>query len=175
MHIVSAKDRALAEPNGEHLANLLQTDTAINPGNSGGPLLDMDGNVVGINTAIAGQAQNIGFAIAINPAQTLIDQLRAGQIPEHALLGVTVAPVAPADGGGVQVSDVEPGSSADDAGLQAGDVITAIDGVAISVPDDLAAAVSTHQPGDQVDVAYQRDGQHHSVTVTLGKRSPSGG
>ncbi len=98
--IVSATDRSLTEPNGEHLANLLQTDTAINPGNSGGPLLDMHGNVVGINTAIAGQAQNIGFAIAINPAQALIDQLRAGQVPDHALLGVTTQPVPQASGGG---------------------------------------------------------------------------
>ncbi len=91
--IVSATGRSLAEPNGEHLANLLQTDTAINPGNSGGPLLNMQGQVVGINTAIAGQAQNIGFAIAMSPAKAHLDQLRSGQVPEHALLGVSTEPL----------------------------------------------------------------------------------
>ena len=171
--IVSAKARALAEPNGEHLGNLLQTDTAINPGNSGGPLLDMNGNVVGINTAVAGQAQNIGFAIAINPAQTLISQLRAGHIPDHALLGVTTRAVAQADGGGAQVTDVEPDSAAAAGGIHPGDVITAINGVAISVPDDLAAVISAHQPDDQVDVTFHRGDQNDTVTVTLGKRSPN--
>ena len=171
--IVSAKDRSLTEPNGEHLANLLQTDTAINPGNSGGPLLDMNGNVVGINTAIAGQAQNIGFAIAINPAQTLIDQLRAGQVPDHALLGVATQPVPRADGGGAQVIEVQPGSAAAHAGIHPQDVITAIDNAKINGPDDLAAAITTHQPGDHVDVTYQRGDQHHTVTVTLDTRSPT--
>ena len=91
--IVSATGRSLDEPNGTHLTNLLQTDTAINPGNSGGPLLDMQGEVVGINTAIAGQAQNIGFAIAIDPAKALIDQLQTGKVPAHALLGVSTQAV----------------------------------------------------------------------------------
>jgi S1-C subfamily serine protease len=172
--IVSAKDRALTEPNGEHLDNLLQTDTAINPGNSGGPLLDMNGNVVGINTAIAGQAQNIGFAIAINPAQAMIDQLRAGHVPDHALLGVAARPVPQADGGGAQVTDVQAGSAAAHAGIHPGDVITAIDGVGISVSDDLAAVISTHNPGDVVDVTFQRGAQNHTVPATLDKRSPTG-
>ena len=110
--IVSATGRSLDEPNGTHLTNLLQTDTAINPGNSGGPLLDMQGEVVGINTAIAGQAQNIGFAIAIDPAKALIDQLQRGEVPAHALLGVSTRP---ADHG-VEVVDVSAGSAADDAG-----------------------------------------------------------
>ncbi len=171
--IVSAKDRTLTEPNGEHLANLLQTDTAINPGNSGGPLLDLQGNVVGINTAIAGQAQNIGFAIAINPAQAMIDQLRAGKVPEHALLGVSIAPVDQVGEGGAAVTAVEDGSAAAAAGLEAGDVITSVDGVTINVPDDVGAAISTHQPGDQVQVTYQRNGQEHTVTATLSERTPA--
>ncbi len=107
--IVSATGRSLDEPNGTHLTNLLQTDTAINPGNSGGPLLDMRGEVVGINTAIAGQAQNIGFAIAIDPAKALIDQLQSGEVPAHALLGVSTQPAEH----GVEVVDVTAGSAAD--------------------------------------------------------------
>ena len=73
---------------------MIQTDTAINPGNSGGPLLNMAGQVIGINTAVAGQAQNIGFAISIDHAKTLIDQLQQGYVPEHALLGVGTQPTA---------------------------------------------------------------------------------
>ena len=171
--IVSAKDRSLTEPNGEHLANLLQTDTAINPGNSGGPLLDLQGNVVGINTAIAGQAQNIGFAIAINPAQAMIDQLRARQVPAHALLGVSLAPVEQVGNGGAVVTGVEAGSAAAGAGIQAGDVITSVDGLAVTIPDDVGAAIATHQPGDDVEVTYQRGGQEHTVTVSLSER-PAG-
>ena len=79
--ILSAKNRTITEENGAQLVNLLQTDTAINPGNSGGPLLNGRGEVVGINTAIAGQAQNIGFAIAITPVMDVIDELRAGPCP----------------------------------------------------------------------------------------------
>ena len=167
--IVSATGRSLTEENGATLTDLIQTDTAINPGNSGGPLFDMDGEVVGINTAVAGQAQNIGFAISIDHAMTMIDQLRAGKVPEHALLGVASQPSE--DGNGVTVVDVDAGSAADSAGLQAGDVITKIDDTAIDGPESLAAAIVAHQPGDEVAVTYVRDGASHTVTVALGTRS----
>jgi putative serine protease PepD len=170
--IISATGRSLDEPNGTHLSNLLQTDTAINPGNSGGPLLDMRGDVVGINTAIAGQAQNIGFAIAIDPAKALIDQLQSGKVPAHALLGVTTQPVQ--SGGGAQVADVSAGSAADKAGIEQGDVITKLDSTAITSPDDLANAVAAHQPGDTVTVTLQRDGRTKTLTVTLGSRPANG-
>ena len=134
--IVSATGRSLDEPNGTHLTHLLQTDTAINPGNSGGPLLNMQGQVVGINTAIAGSAQNIGFAIAINPAKTLIDQLQTGKVPAHALLGVETQPLQSGDG--AQIANVTAGSAAATAGLRVGDVITKVDTNAITSPDDLA-------------------------------------
>jgi putative serine protease PepD len=166
--IVSATGRSLDEPNGTHLTHLLQTDTAINPGNSGGPLLDMQGQVVGINTAIAGSAQNIGFAIAINPAKALIDQLQIGKVPAHALLGVTTQPVQSGDG--AQVAAVTAGSAAAKAGLQAGDVITKVGDNAIASPDDLASAIAGHAPGDQVTVTFQRDGATKTATVTLGSR-----
>ena len=97
--LISAKDRTITEPNGSVLVDLIQTDAAISPGNSGGPLLDMTGHVVGINTAVAGQGQNIGFAIAINRANDLIEQLRNGEVPQHALLGVTTQPTTDGDPG----------------------------------------------------------------------------
>jgi putative serine protease PepD len=169
--IVSATGRSLTEPNGVKLVDLIQTDTAINPGNSGGPLLDMSGKVVGINTAVAGQAQNVGFAIAIDPAKTLIDELRSGQVPEHALLGVTTQPGQGASG--AEVVTVENGSAADTAGLRAGDLITAIDEASVGSPDDLGTAIAEHRPGDQVRVTYERSGRSQTVTVTLGAR-PAG-
>lgn len=166
--IVSATGRYLVEPNGARLANLIQTDTAINPGNSGGPLLNMAGEVVGINTAVAGQAENIGFAIAIDPARRLIDSLRAGEVPELPLLGVSSQ--ATTDGTGAEVIEVVSGSGADDAGLEVGDVIVAVDDVDVDVPDDLGRAIAELAPGAVVEVTVERDGRTTTVTATLGAR-----
>jgi S1-C subfamily serine protease len=170
--IVSATGRYLVEPNGARLANMIQTDTAINPGNSGGPLLNMSGQVVGINTAVAGQAQNIGFAIAIDPAQRVIDALRNGSLPDHALLGVSSQ--ATPDRNGVEVVEVVPGSAADDAGVQVGDVITAVGDITIATPDDLGRAIAERTPGDQVTVTVDRGGQTVDLTATLGVRAADG-
>jgi S1-C subfamily serine protease len=165
--LVSAKDRTITEPNGQLLVNLIQTDAAISPGNSGGPLLDLSGNVVGINTAVAGQGQNIGFAIAINPAQALIEQLRNGDAPRHALLGVSSR--ATSDGSdGAAVTAVEPNSGADQAGIEVGDVVVEFDGEAINTPEELVAAIAHRQPGDQADVVVMRDGKKVTLTATLG-------
>ena len=141
---------------------MIQTDTAINPGNSGGPLLNMAGQVVGINTAVAGQAQNIGFAISIDHAKSLIGPLQQGHVPAHAALGVATQPSQ--DGKGVEVAQVDPGSAADKAGLQEGDVITKVDDTAIDGPDTLGGVIAGHQPGDKVSVTYTRDGASHTVT-----------
>lgn len=170
--IVSATGRSLTEPNGVNLVNLIQTDTAINPGNSGGPLLNTSGQVVGINTAISSQAQNIGFAIAIDPAKAMIDQLRNGTVPQHPLLGVSTT--APSSGEGAQVVAVTNGSAAETAGISVGDVITAVDGDTIAGPTDLGAAIAAHQPGDQISVTYLRNGSSHTVDVTLGVRASAG-
>ena len=167
--IVSAKGRSLNEENGVELTDMIQTDTAINPGNSGGPLLNMAGQVVGINTAVAGQAQNIGFAISIDHAKSLIGPLEKGQVPAHAALGVAVQPTA--DGHGVAVVSVDPGSAADKAGLQSGDVITKVDDTAIDSPDTLGATIAAHQPSDHVTVTFTRDGATTTVDATLGTRS----
>jgi S1-C subfamily serine protease len=169
--IVSATGRSLTEENGVTLSDMIQTDTAINPGNSGGPLLDMAGEVVGINTAVAGQAQNIGFAISIDHTKPLIAQLRNGTVPAHAMLGVGTQPST--DGNGVTIASVDPGSGAADAGLQAGDEITKVDNTTIDSPETLAATIVGHQPNDKITVTYVRNGSTRHVEVTLGTR-PSG-
>ena len=166
--ILSAKDRTITEENGEQLVNLLQTDTAINPGNSGGPLLNGRGEVVGINTAIAGQAQNIGFAIAITPVMDVIGSLQSGTVPDRALMGVTTQPAG--DGQGAEIVEIAPSSGADDSDLEVGDVVIAVDGDEIDEPADLGVAIAKQQPGDDVTVTIERNGQTSDVTVTLGKK-----
>ncbi len=166
--ILSAKERTITSEDAVQLVNLLQTDTAINPGNSGGPLLNMNGEVVGINTAIAGQAQNIGFAIAITPVMDVIDSLQAGTVPDRALMGVTTQPAA--DQQGAEIVEIAPESGAADSTLRVGDVITAVDGDDITDPSSLGAAIARYQPGDTVTVSVDRNGQTTEATVTLGTR-----
>jgi len=166
--ILSAKNRTISESNGVQLVNLLQTDTAINPGNSGGPLLNGRGEVVGINTAIAGQAQNIGFAIAISPVLDVIEELRGGNVPERALMGVTSQPTG--EGLGVEIVEIAPGSGAADSDLRVGDVIVDVDDTDITDPTSLGAAIAAYAPGDTVTVTVERGGTTAQVEVTLGTR-----
>jgi len=166
--ILSAKNRSLTEDNGAQLVNLLQTDTAINPGNSGGPLLNGRGEVVGINTAIAGQAQNIGFAIAITPVMDVIDSLRGGSVPDRALMGVTTQPTG--EGLGVEVIEIAGDSGAADSSLRVGDVIVAVDDTDVTDPTSLGAAIAGYQPGDTVTVTVDRNGSTQDIDVTLGTR-----
>ena len=167
--ILSAKERTITEENGEQLVNLLQTDTAINPGNSGGPLLNSRGEVVGINTAIAGQAQNIGFAIAITPVVQVIDSLRDGTVPERALMGVSTQP-STTTVGGAEVVEIQRGTGAAASGLQVGDVITAVDDTKIADPTSLGAAIAAHQPGDEITVTVDRDGATKQISIVLGTK-----
>jgi putative serine protease PepD len=169
--IVSALNRSIRAP-GESLTGLIQTDAAINPGNSGGPLVDAQGRVVGMNTAVAGDAQNIGFAIPIDAIEARIGELRRGSnVDRSAFLGVALGD---ADGGAV-VQQVVDGSPADDAGLRAGDVIVSIDGDAVSSAADVVERVRGHEPGDEVAVVYERDGDRRTAEVTLGSRTASAG
>jgi S1-C subfamily serine protease len=170
---------------GSAIENVLQTDAAINPGNSGGPLVDSNGCVIGINTAVAsgtGQqpAQNIGFAIPITPAKSVVDDIKAGRKP--AFLGVGSEDLTPelkgqlgvnVDSGAV-VADVTTGSPADDGGLQRGDVIVQIGDDQIKSSGDIATAVRKHQPDQKVTVTYVRGSDRKTAQVTLVERPDAG-
>ena len=182
--IVSALDRPVrtggGDPSGSDRATVLdaiQTDAAINPGNSGGPLVNMRGEVVGINSAIAtlggggGQSGSIGlgFSIPITQARAVAEQLIESGSAVHAQLGVSVGDVA---GGGAAIAMVQPNGSAADAGLEVGDVVTKVEDRDIDSADALIAAVRSHRPGDEVTLTYQRDGDTRTATVTLGSDVP---
>ncbi|GAA0446972.1 peptidase S1 [Paractinoplanes deccanensis] len=151
------------------MSGLLQTDAPINPGNSGGALVNTNGEVIGINSAIATQGSSsgnigLGFAIPSDKAKQVADDLMAGKKVSHPALGVSVAD---AENGGALVSQVTAGSAAAKAGLQQGDVITAADGKTIGDSDDLVAAVQGGSVGQQMKLDYTRDGAKKQVTVTL--------
>lgn len=153
----------------------VQTDTAINPGNSGGPLVDLNGSVVGINSSIATTGEDsgsigIGFAIPADVAARTAAELISSGHAEDSALGVSVAPDDSTDGtaAGTTVQEVTSGSAADEAGLQAGDVITSMDEVPTPNADALIATVRFHAPGTAVTVHFQRDGHDDTARVTLG-------
>lgn len=185
--IVSAKDRTIPVPGGR-LEHLVQTDAAINPGNSGGPLLNAAGQVIGINTAIISDAQNIGFAISIDEIKPLLEQLKSGRgtvTPDTAFLGVSteavddlnpeVAREYGVEGDrGAFVTDVVRGSAADEAGLRPGDLITKVDGTTIEQPADVGSIVRSKQPGDEITIEYRRAGSTRTTTATLKTRRESG-
>jgi putative serine protease PepD len=168
----------------ETLSNMIQTDAAINPGNSGGPLIDTEGQVIGMNTAVAGSssdgssAQNIGFAIPAATVESLVPQLEKGGT--HAAgggyLGVDITTLTPqlrqqygfSPTQGAVVLNVVPGSPADQAGLSQGDVIVSIGGQAITSADQLQSVVAKGHPGQQVTVVYYDNQGRHTTTATLG-------
>jgi putative serine protease PepD len=168
--IVSAVDREIASPNNTPIEGAIQTDAAINHGNSGGPLLNLQGKVIGVTSQIqsdSGGNEGVGFAIPSDLVRTIADQLIASGKAQHALLGITPANAA----GGAKVTSVEAGSAAKDAGLQVGDVITQVDGVAVLNAAKLRAIIGADQPGDQVTLTITRNGSTKTVHVTLGTRS----
>lgn len=164
--------------------NMIQTDAAINPGNSGGALVDSDGKLIGINTLItsySGNYSGVGFAIPINYAMGIAQQIINGETPSHAQLGVTMSTVNSqladrygfAVDEGAYVSAVQQGSGAEAAGIQAGDIITLFDGEAVASASDLTMAVRSKNVGDTVSVEVNRDGQTLTMDVTLGSDSSS--
>lgn len=176
--IVSALDRTLSG-GANTMVGMVQTDAPINPGNSGGALVDDRGRVIGINTAIlsrSGSSAGIGFAVPATTATSVADQLIEDGRVRWARLGVNGQDVdarvaeayALAIDRGALIVRVEPDSAAHDAGLQDGDIVTAVDGEQVSSMVDLAAAIRGHQPGDQVRLTIVRDGEELSVAVTLG-------
>jgi S1-C subfamily serine protease len=203
--IVSGKNRSLSAENDsgqtENLSGLMQTDAAINPGNSGGPLVDSQGQVVGMNTAVASStsgnapAQNIGFAITVDSVKPLLARLRVGgtggagsttpqltPAANSAYVGVVVGPVTPqfqqqdhlTPSMGALVISVEPGSPAAGAKIQVNDVIVSFDGSDIQSPEALTAAIHPLKPGDGVSLGIYRGSRRITVSVTLGAR-PGGG
>lgn len=176
--IVSYLGRSIQEPNGATLNNLIQTDAAINPGNSGGPLVNLAGQVVGINTAIAGGAQNIGFAINASNAQSIIASLITTGKIVRAWLGVGLITITKniqdrfslGVGKGALISTMAQNSPASRAGLRVGDIITGFNGKKIDDADALVQAIQAQNPGDTAEITYVRDSRESKTSATLIER-----
>jgi putative serine protease PepD len=182
--IVSALDRYVPVPAGNgvvaHLIDAIQTDAAINPGNSGGPLVTCDGELIGVNTAIAtvpnsagqsgGGSVGLGFSIPADLAVPLSDQLIANGHVNHPTFGMQAQTVTTSSGGagGIYVTAVEDGGPAADAGIERGDIITKIDGEAATSAEQITLATLTRQAGDKVSVTYIRNNNTSTVDVVLG-------
>lgn len=192
--IISSIGRTIADERGRELSGMIQTDAAINPGNSGGPLLDSQGGVIGINTAIYGPGGNIGigFAMPINKAKAMLEGYRAGKNFAPGRLGVTVVYVSgewaealelPQEGG-LLVQEVERGSAAEAAGVRGarryvvignaevgvgGDLITAVDGQTVSRRDAISRAIARKHAGENLELTLYRNGRTTKVNVKLGE------
>jgi S1-C subfamily serine protease len=184
--VVSALGRDVPEPNGAVLENVVQTDAAINPGNSGGPLLNMNAEIIGINTLGAGQvqpgyqAQGINFAISTTTARPIVEDLMKNGRVVRAYVGIattTMTPAVAAQTGlafvaGAVVTQVGPGTPAAQAGLQEGDIIVTFGSQEIKNDQQLRQAILAAKPGDQVPVAFMRGGQRQQAQIKLGERPP---
>ena len=181
--IVSAKGRRLT-PEPSALEAFIQTDAAINPGNSGGPLIDLKGRVMGINSAIFGAQRFVGygFAVPINIARQVAEDLMEYGYVRRPRLGVSVSDVTAVDAEaygleeirGAEINTVEAGSPADQAGLEVGDVVLALNGNPLADATALTTGLAAMDPGDQVNLTVFRDGHRRQVELTLGEFEPSG-
>ncbi|MCZ6747236.1 MAG: trypsin-like peptidase domain-containing protein [Acidobacteria bacterium] len=180
--VVSAKGRRLnglsRDPS---LDNYIQTDAAINVGNSGGPLLNLQGEVIGINAAVSRIGQGIGFTIPINMAKLVVPQLRESGRVARGAIGVTITDFSSLDADdreywglsdldGAFIQDVTSGQPADRAGLRPGDAVVALDGEPLTSSGDLISRISAHRPGDSIDLTYLRNGRKRTARVRLGDR-----
>jgi S1-C subfamily serine protease len=192
--IISSLGRTIRDENGTDLEDMIQTDAAINPGNSGGPLLDSQGNVIGVNTAIYGPGGNIGigFAMPINVAKQMLDDYRTGRPGGMPVLGVSGVPIAgdlaeairlPREGGFL-IYRVHQGTPAEAAGLRGasrevevynytiaigGDLIMEIDGRPMNRRDSLTRYLRRRRPGDAIKLKIFRRGNIEEVSITLGQ------
>jgi serine protease Do len=172
--IVSAKGRNIGQGPYD---DFIQTDAAINPGNSGGPLINMDGEVVGINTAINPRANTIGFSVAINGAKAILPQLKSTGKVTRGWLGVVIQPITPElaesfkldDKSGALVSKVDPKGPAAAAGLQRGDVIVQFDGKPVKRMEELPRLVASTPIGREAEVVVKRDGKEKTFGVKVGE------
>jgi S1-C subfamily serine protease len=194
--IVSALQREIRAPNNFTIDKVIQTDAAINRGNSGGPLLNAEGEVIGVNTQIAtaGSEGNvgIGFAVPVNTVKKVVGELIASGRVDHAYLGITmadlneeIARLFDLPERGVLIATVQPGSPADRAGLRGGDtnvvvegtsyvlggdVVLQVDGRDVDTADDLRSAVAEREPGDELKLRILRDRAEEDITVELGRQ-----
>lgn len=159
--------------------NMIQTDAAINPGNSGGALVDSDGKLIGINTLItsySGNYSGVGFAIPVDYAVNIAQQIIDGKTPTHAQLGVSLSTINDqiaqryglAVSTGAYIAAVNSGSGAADAGLEVGDIVTKFDGSQVESASDLMLDIRSKNPGDKVSLEVNRNGETKQVEVTLG-------
>jgi serine protease Do len=187
--VISGLGRTITASSGgtvETLDNVIQTDAAINPGNSGGPLLNLEGQVIGMNTAMASGAENIGFAIPINTAKKAIEQVeKTGKITYPYLgicwtaineeikqeLNLPVSEGALIKGGSGCTAAVYSGSPAEKAGLKEGDIIEEINGEKLTTDNNLSDVIQKYNPGDKITLKILRNGQEKTIEVTLGERS----
>jgi serine protease Do len=183
--VLSAKERPIAIPDQQGTRNykhLLQTDASINPGNSGGPLLNLNGEVIGINTAVSSQAQGIGFAIPTSTINGVLDSLMKNvTIPKEPApyIGVTVQNIPQSyikdlqltNTDGAIVQSVPMGGPAFKAGIKTYDVILGVNGAAIKKNDELIAKIQTFKVGDKVTLNIFRDGKKMDVSVTIGDKN----
>ncbi len=179
--IISAKNRTIEPGAGGQFQHFLQTDAAINPGNSGGPLLDMNGNVIGVNTAIYTQSagyEGIGFAMPSNTVVSIYNDLIG---PSHKVVRGSIgiqfreglsAAVNRVYGfkQGVLVQEVQPGGPADKAGMKPGDIITSVDGRPIKDGDDLVNEIASRRPGSTIRLGFLRNGKQQDAAITVGDR-----
>ena len=181
--IVSAKGRTLdinVRQSSSPVESFIQTDAAVNPGNSGGPLINPDGKLIGINSAIAsptGSYAGYSFTIPVNIVKKVVTDLMKYGTAQRAYLGIKYAPdnisdeqrksQGIKDGDGVYVSDVPANGAAAQAGLQKGDMITKINGVALTSASDMVGQIATYRPGDKINISYVRDGKEFTVPITL--------
>jgi putative serine protease PepD len=176
--IVSATGRSIQAPNNYEIPGAIQTDAAINPGNSGGPLLDASAHVLGLNDQIqtnSGSSAGVGFATPANAVVRVANSIISGHPIKHAYVGVELNGNST---GGARVTSVQQGSPATQAGLQPGDLITAVNGKTIGTTEQFIASVDQYQPGQTVTMTVKRGGQSKTISLKLGVRpaaSPSGG
>jgi S1-C subfamily serine protease len=187
--IISGIGRSLSSASQRPNPEIIQTDAAINPGNSGGPLLNLAGEVVGINTAIEVSSTGIGFVVPINTVKSLLPALLRGGEVKNPWLGISAVPISPglveslelSVSSGIYVVTVTASSPAEQAGLiesgidelgqpdRGGDVITAVDGIEVSAVEDLVAYLNDKEPGDEISLSVYRDGDYLTINVTLGE------
>lgn len=185
--VVSATGRSIESDNGYQMEDLIQTDAAINHGNSGGPLVNLAGQVIGLNTLVirgnnSDQAQGLGFAVAANTVKAVSDQLIAKGSVSRPYLGVQWQPVTPdiaqqyglGAQWGIYVTALAGGGPAGKAGIKSGDIITAIDSVALDDSHPFINTLLQYQPGQDVPLTVVRDGATMTINVTLGERPKAG-